>query len=119
MTTRHIQLVDQFRTILAQAQVVDEGGCFGGTVELGMTPAPIRSLFEEFEEIVNGQMFAFLDEIQEKISSIPIRAIFDDGSDVPIEDLQIYPSTGDLSFRLTDASARKPETARPRSEFEI
>ena len=34
------------------------------------TPAELRTLFDVFEEIVNGQMFVFLDDIQEKIGSV-------------------------------------------------
>ena len=105
MKNHHIRLVDQFQTLLADAQVVDEGGCFGGTVHLETTPTSVRLLFEEFEEIVEGQMFVFLDEIQERIGSIGIKAIFDDGLEILVEDLQIFPSTGDLSFRLRELSS--------------
>jgi hypothetical protein len=100
MRSRHVQLVDRSRAVLAVAQVADEGGYFGGTIDLRSTPAELRALFEEFEEIVNGQMFVFLDEVQERIGALPIRAVFDDGSETSIEDLQVFPSTGDVSFRL-------------------
>jgi hypothetical protein len=110
MSTQHIQLVDQGQIVLAEAQVVDEGGYFGGTIDLRATPDPIRVLFDEFEEIVNGQMFAFLDEIQEKINSLRLKAVFDDGSEVPIEDLQVFPAAEDVSFRSAGVPLR---TARP------
>jgi hypothetical protein len=100
MDTRHVRLVDRSHAVLAVARVADEGGYFGGTIDLHSTPADLRALFEEFEEIVNGQMFVFLDEIQEKIGALPIRAVFDDGSEASIKDLQVFPSTGDVSFRL-------------------
>jgi hypothetical protein len=102
----NIQLVDPTRTVLADAQVVDEGSHFGGTIDLHATPGPIRALFEEFEEIVNGQMFAFLDEIQKKISSLRIKAVFEDGSEVRVEDLQVFPGIGELSFRPAGVPSR-------------
>src|SRR4051794_33250302 len=100
MNTQCVHLVDQSRTVLAVAQVADEGGYFGGTIDLSLTPTPLRALFEEFEEIVNGQMFVFLDEIQEKIGSLFIKAIFNNGLEDDVKDLQVFPSTGDVSFRL-------------------
>jgi hypothetical protein len=100
MNTRLVRLIDRSRAVLAVAQIADEGGYFGGTIDLRSMPSDLRALFEEFEEIVNGQMFVFLDEIQEKIAALAIRALFDDGSEVDIKDLQVFPSTGDLSFRL-------------------
>jgi hypothetical protein len=110
MSTQRVQLVDQCRAVLATAQVTDEGGYFGGTIDLRSTPAHLRALFEEFEEIVNGQMFVFLDEIQEKIGSLPIQAVFEDGFEVDVEDLQIFPGSGDVSFRLAGVPSR---TAKP------
>ena len=106
MKTNRVRLIDQSRTVLAVAQVADEGSYFGGTIDLRSTPDHLRILFEEFEEIVNGQMFVFLDEIQEKIGSLPIRAIFNDGLEDDVKDLQIFPSTGDVSFRLVGIPAR-------------
>ncbi len=106
MSMRHVALVDQSRTVLATAEVADEDGYFGGTIDLRSTPAHLRALFEEFEEIVNGQMFAFLDEIQEKIGSLSVKALFDDGCAVPVKDLQVFPSTGDVSFRLVSAPSQ-------------
>jgi hypothetical protein len=110
MSTRQVQLVDQSRDVLATAQVADEGGYFGGTIDLHSTPAHLRALFEEFEEIVNNQMFVFLDEIQEKIGSLPVKAVFDDGFEVDVKDLQVFPSTGDVSFRLAGVPLH---TAKP------
>ncbi|MBX9677979.1 MAG: hypothetical protein K2X38_04385 [Gemmataceae bacterium] len=100
MITRNVRLIDQSRTVLATAQVADEGDHYGGTINLRLTPANLRALFDEFEEIVNGQMFVFLDDIQEKIGALPIKAVFDDESEVYVKDLQVFPSTGDVSFKL-------------------
>ena len=55
-------------------------------------PSELRGLFEEFEEIVNGQMLSFLDEIQDKISVLQLKVQFDSGKEADIHDLQFYPS---------------------------
>jgi hypothetical protein len=110
MSTRNVQLVDQSRNVLATARVTNEGDYYGGTIDLRPTPANVHALFDEFEEIVNGQMFVFLDAIQEKIGALRIKAVFDDGSEMDIKDLQVFPSTGDVSFR---PAGILPQTARP------
>ncbi len=105
MNTRIIRLIDQDQTVLATVQATDEGDHYGGTIDLHPAPANLRSLFEEFEEIVNGQMFAFLDDLQEKIAAWRIKAHFEDGSEFYVKDLQVFPSTGDVSFRLVGVPA--------------
>ncbi len=111
MNTHNVRLIDQSRTVLATARVTDEGDHYGGIIDLRSTPAGLCALFEEFEEIVNGQMFVFLDDIQHKIGALPLKAIFEDGSEVPVKDLQVYPSTGDISFRLVDVPSRAARTS--------
>lgn len=106
MTERTVQFIDDTRNVVATARVTAEGNCFGGTIDLARLPGELRSLFEEFEEIVNGQMFSFVDEIQAKIAALPLRVVFDDGLATPVTDLQVYPSTGDVSFWLTEDSVR-------------
>src|SRR5947209_5745598 len=102
MGTRTVKLIDPSRKIVAIAQVADEGTHYRGTIDLDNTPPSLRALFEEFEEIVNGQMFGFLDDIQGKIGALLLKAVFDTGDEVDIQDLQIFPSTGDVSFKLED-----------------
>ena len=103
MHPRTVRLVDPSGAVLATARVADEGGYYGGTIDLGETPAELRALFDEFEEVVNGQMFAFLDDVQARIAAHPLRAVFDDGCEVPVKDLQVFPGTGDVSFRPAGA----------------
>lgn len=100
MATRRVRLVDGLRTVLATAEVSDERDHYGGVIDLRTTPADLRHLFEEFEEIVNGQMFVFLDEVQAKIAARVTEAVFEDGTRGRVEDLQVFPSTHDVSFRL-------------------
>jgi hypothetical protein len=99
VNTRTVKLIDPSANVLAVAEVVEESDHFEGTIDLGIMPSRERALFKEFEEIVNGQMLSFLDQIQEKIGSLSLRAVFADGVVVNVKDLQIYPSTGDVSFK--------------------
>src|SRR5262245_1916667 len=105
MNTRTVKLIDHSRNPLAIAQVADEGDHYGGAIDLRCAPAGLRALFYEFEEIVNGQMFRFLDEIQEKIGSLAIKVIFENGHEVYVKDLQVFPSTGEVSFKLAEVPA--------------
>jgi len=100
MMTRSVKLIDHSRSVLATAEVADEGDYYGGTIDLRFTPADLLAMFNEFEEIVNGQMFVFLDDIQAKIAASPIKAVFEDGSEACVKDLQVFPGAGELSFRL-------------------
>ena len=40
---------------------------------------------------------------QEKIDAVSIKVVLPEGQEVRVKDLQIYPSTGDFSFRLAEA----------------
>ena len=114
MDTQQVRLIGTNRNVVAQGQVKDEGDHFGGTIDLGAMPPPIRSLFDEFEEIVNGQMFTLLDVVQEKIENLDLTVISADGREILTTDLQIYPSTGEFSFRVAQPSSRpaaSPPTA--------
>ena len=111
MTMRTATLIDQARNVLAIARVADEGNHFCGKLDLQNMPAHLRALFEEFEEAVNGQMFSLAVEIQAKIGSLPIEAVFENGQDVRIRDFQVFPSTGDISFRLAEAQVSSAKSA--------
>lgn len=100
MRTQTVKLLDPSRKVVATAQIADEGAYHGGTIDLRETPAELRSLFEEFEEIVNGQMFGLLDDIQERIAARSLEAVFATGQEVQVKDLQVFPSTGEVSFCL-------------------
>jgi hypothetical protein len=111
MSRRNLRLIDASDAVLATAQVADEGDHYGGTIDLRATPTGLRALFDEFEEIVNGQMFVFLEDIQERIGALPIKGVFDDGFEVLVKDLQVFPSTGDFSFKVVESSARSTDLA--------
>jgi hypothetical protein len=99
MNQQTIQLIDPNRNVVATAHVSEARGLFAGRVDLALMPARLRQLFEEFEEIVNSQVFSVLDEMEDKVSSVGLRAVFPNGQEANIRDLQIYPSTCGISFR--------------------
>ena len=114
-----VTLIDGSGTTLAVARVSEHDGGFRGTIDLNGTPPELRAVFEEFEEIVNGQMFSVLDEIEEKLNALPIRAILDGDSPREVGDLQVYPGTGDVSFRLptTELHASRPSRSAHRERI--
>ena len=104
MTARPIRLVDQTSTDVACLNVALVGDIYRGSICLDETPAHLRRLFEEFEESVEGQMFTLADEIEQKISVIPLKVIFANGREAAVEDLQVFPSTNRVSFKARETS---------------
>lgn len=104
MATQPIYLVDQSSTRIAVLNVAPIGDHYRGTICLDATPPELKYLFEEFEENVEGQMFSHADEIEEKIGVIPLMVIFPNGMEAYVEDLQVYPSTKRVSFKIRQAS---------------
>ena len=105
MLMHKVRFFDSTGKCWATASVTDEGSHYGGTIELNNAPASLRALFDEFEECVNGQMFSFLDDIEAKITAHRIRVQLDDGFEAAIDDLQVFPTTGDISFKFAGATA--------------
>lgn len=109
MSTRSLRFVDSAGQVLATAEVTDAGEHFTGRVDLTRTPRDLRLLFDEYEDVVEGQVLSLVDEIADRIAQRRIRAIFDDGEiESAVDDLQVFPSTGTVSFALatTPASGR-------------
>ncbi|HUR53591.1 MAG TPA: hypothetical protein VMZ71_05650 [Gemmataceae bacterium] len=100
MIAHNLRFFDRNGRVLATGRATDEGGYLGGTADWSAAPAPVLALFAEFEEVVDGQMFAFLDDVQRRIQALGITAAFDGGGAIDLTDLQVFPSTGDFSFRL-------------------
>jgi hypothetical protein len=113
MSSQTVKLIDRDKKVVATAQVSELVGQFTGMADLSLMPVDLRRKLEEYEEIVEGQIFSLLDEVEESISCFEIKAVLD-GTEVPIEDLQIYPSTNRVSFKvckraLDQVSPRKAE----------
>ena len=111
MSLQTVRLIDPSRNLVAVAAVAGAADRLEGTIDLGGTPPAARAVFEEFEEVVSGQMFSFLDEVEAKVAALGLSAVFPDGSVAPVTRLQVYPGTGDVSFAVADAD-RQPQTGR-------
>lgn len=103
MTPRPIYLIDPSGTRVAKLDVTATGNHFEGTVSLESTPPELRRLFQEYEEIVEGQTFRLLDDIEGRIAATAIRAVFDNDTVADVRDLQVYPSTGAVSLKSSQA----------------
>lgn len=106
MNTMAVKIIGSHSDVFAIAQVSQRGDVFSGTIDLSSMPMAIRQTFQEFEEIVNGQMFSLLDEVQDRIENLLLRVRFDEGTDVALADLQVYPSTRRVSFKLAASPFR-------------
>jgi len=98
--SRPVALVDPLDKRIAELNVQDCGSRYQGTLSLGAARPEVRDLFSQFEEIVEGQMFSFIDEIEDQIDHLDLRVLFEDGSRKCVEDLQVYPSTNAVSFKI-------------------
>jgi hypothetical protein len=99
MSHRPIYLIDQNAAQVAALDVQFRDDHFEGTISLDATPPQLRELFEQFEEIVENQLFSLLDDIEEKIAAIALRVVFEDGEEADVADLQVFPSTNAVSFK--------------------
>ncbi|GEM_PF-1338726 len=103
--SQDINLIDPTGNVVAVAQVLREGELISGSVDLRNMPSHMLRKFEEFEEIVNDQIFSLVDQLQEEIAKFGLKAVFENGCQEALDDLQIYPSDGVLSFKLQTAAA--------------
>jgi hypothetical protein len=106
MSQRTGYLKDQASNRVASLAIAPVGDRYEGTIALGGTPADLRKLFEEYEELVEGQILSRLDDIEGRIAARKLRVIFDDGAESAVEDLQVYPSTGAVSFAAKESLAQ-------------
>ena len=102
MRTQMVKLIDSSCTVVATAQMVVYGAGYRGRIDLSLMPAKFQQKFGEYEEIVNGQMFSLLDEIEGQIGAMRLKIRFDTGYEIETEDLQIYPSTNRISCKLVE-----------------
>ena len=57
-------------------------------------PLPLQQLFTEYEELVSTQVFSLLDAVEkEQYATLHLRGVFEDGHEVALTDMQMYPST--------------------------
>jgi hypothetical protein len=98
MTDQNIILLDCSHQCIATAKVSERDGLFLGEIDLSKMPEPILKRFEEYERLVNGQVFALLDQMEEQIASHLLKVVLESGQEIAIEDLQIYPRAARVSF---------------------
>ena len=103
MTQRTGYLQDQAANRVAAVTVAPVGDRYEGTILLGSTPPDLRQLFEEYEELVEGQVLSRLDDVEGRIAALGLRIVFDEGTEAGVDDLQVYPSTGSVSFLTRDS----------------
>ena len=119
MISQRVTLIDQGQQVVATAQVAEQDGSFVGRTNLSSMPVEIRRLFEEYEEIVNTQTFSLLDEIEEQIEVLHLKAVFEDGHEATLADVQIYPSTNTVSFQVLKRVVPRPGGTSERALMEI
>jgi hypothetical protein len=107
MTLRPIHLIDSAATKLAALEVAPVNDHFEGTIAVERLPSNLRSLFQEFEEVIEGQMFSLLDGIEDQIRAAGLHVLYENGLKAPITDLQVYPSTGAVSFKAAQPVAQE------------
>jgi len=104
-----VTFVDSGGRIIATAVVDSRKKRYSGAIDLQCTPASFRRLFEEYEAIVNDQVFSLLDQMEDRINSEAIYACFANGPE-QIKELQISPRAGTVSFELVHSPA--PQASR-------
>lgn len=104
MTCQSLYLVDQTPKKVACLSVRLNGERYSGTISLDVMPAQLRKVFEEFEQYVESQVFSLADEMEEKIAAMAFKVILDDGMEMDVEDLQVYPNTGRVSFKTRQSA---------------
>ena len=102
MHQRPLYLSDHQSKRVALLDVKWQGEHFEGTISLETTPLPLVKLFARFEEIVEGQMFSLLGDVEEKIAELGLIVVFEDRSETEVTDLQVFPSTNAVSFSVLD-----------------
>ena len=102
---QHVKILDTSNQVVANAHVSSNAGQWKGSVVLEAMPLPMQRLFSELEEVVEGQMFSFLDDVENRIAALNLRAVLPDGVDAYFSLLHIYPTTGAISFTLAKSPA--------------
>jgi hypothetical protein len=106
MADQTVKIIDRSRNPVATARVSQRDDLFLGEIELSTMPEDLLKRFEEYETLVNGQMFALLDDIEEQIDSLLLKVVLESGQEIAIEDLQIYPCSRRVSFKPKQIALR-------------
>ena len=104
MLTQRGYLLGPTSARVAVLDVTLVGDLFSGTICLDATPPELEHHCQEFEEMVEGQVFEVADEIEEKIGKLRLRVAFANGPEADVSDLQVYPSTKRVSFGIRQSA---------------
>ena len=111
MTARSIKLIDSSGRLVAEGHVDANEDRLDGRLDLRAMPPSLRQVFQEYEEIVNGQIFSLLDEMEERIHALALKVVLEGAGEATVEDLQLYPSTGLVSFKIPSSNAAASSSA--------
>jgi hypothetical protein len=100
MSSQCVTLIDHERQVIATAHVTEQQGQFIGRIDCSLMPLPLQRLFTEYEEIVSTQIFSLLDAVEDQIAILHLMGVFEDGHEVALANVQIYPSTKTVSFQV-------------------
>lgn len=100
MASQPIRLTNTTGSVVADVRVQREGDYYSGSIVLDRLPPATRAIFDEYEEVVNGQVLSLLDQVEGRVAGLGLRVLFDNGSEGVIEDLQVYPRTQSVSFKV-------------------
>src|SRR5262245_66539683 len=88
MSAQCVTLINAERQVVATAHVAEQHGQFIGCVDCSLMPLPLQRLFTEYEELVGTQVFSLLDELEEDIAGLHLRAILEDGREPVLTEVQ-------------------------------
>jgi hypothetical protein len=100
MSAQCVTRIDHERQIVATAHVAEQQGQCIGRIDCSPMPLPLQRLFTADEEIVSTQGFRLLDAVADHIATLHLRGICEDGHEVALTDVQIYPSPKTVSFQV-------------------
>jgi hypothetical protein len=101
MLLKFAEIADPLLNIVATAEVEDRGNYYSGSVNLDRMPKALRLKFEEYESLINDQVLSLVDRIEEEMDINSFTVILDDGRKFYVNDLQILPGCGMVSFQLS------------------
>lgn len=108
MTAPPTHLIDNESRCIATLDVHLINDHYEGSIGFEATPAKLLGLFKSFEGMVTDQVFNRADELEEAIESLGLRVLLADGTETPVHDLQVFPSTQAISFSLPVAAFSPP-----------
>ena len=100
-----VQIVAGSGQPILRAIVEPADGVWRGRLAGPLANGPIADLFARYEEAVTGQMLSLIDGLEDGIAGLGLHVLLPDGRSAAADDLQVFPSTCALSFRLRDAVA--------------